>query len=116
MAVEIHGLDGIPEVRPGDDVAGLILDAAERSGVGLHDRDVLVVTHKIISKAEGKLVDLSKVEPSPLALSFAETAAKDARQVELVLREAKRIVRMLRGVLITETKHGFICANTAVDA
>jgi coenzyme F420-0:L-glutamate ligase/coenzyme F420-1:gamma-L-glutamate ligase len=113
--VEIHGLEGIPEVTPGADLAGLILDAAER-GVGLRDGDVLAVTHKIVSKAEGRLVDLARIEPSELARGFAESAGKDPRQVEVVLREAKRIVRMLHGVLIAETRHGFVCANAAVDA
>jgi coenzyme F420-0:L-glutamate ligase / coenzyme F420-1:gamma-L-glutamate ligase len=114
--VEIHGLDGMPEVTPGADLVGLILAAAERGGVGLRDGDVLAITHKIVSKAEGRLVDLSEVDPSPLARGFAETAGKDPRQVEVVLRESKRIVRMLHGVLIAETRHGFVCANAAVDA
>jgi coenzyme F420-0:L-glutamate ligase/coenzyme F420-1:gamma-L-glutamate ligase len=115
-AMEIHGLDGIPEVRPGADLAGLILAAAERGRLGLRDGDVLAVTHKIVSKAEGRLVDLSGVEPSPLARTFAESAGKDPRQVEVVLRESSRIVRMRQGVLIAETRHGFVCANAGVDA
>jgi coenzyme F420-0:L-glutamate ligase/coenzyme F420-1:gamma-L-glutamate ligase len=115
-ALELHGLDGIPEVTPGADLAGLILDAVERAGLDLRAGDVLAVTHKIVSKAEGRLVDLAGVEPSALARDFAESAGKDPRQVEVVLRESKRIVRMLNGLLIAETRHGFVCANAGVDA
>jgi coenzyme F420-0:L-glutamate ligase/coenzyme F420-1:gamma-L-glutamate ligase len=114
--VTIYGLDGIPEVEPGADLAALIADAADGSGVGLQDGDVLVVTHKVVAKAEGRLVDLREIEPSPLARQFATEWSKDARQVELVLREMRRVVRMARGVLITETRHGFVCANAGVDA
>ena len=114
--LRLIGLGGIPEVRPGDDLAGLIGDALERSATGLLAGDVLVVTHKIVSKAEGRLVRLADVEPSALAQRFAETAGKDARQVEVVLRESRRIVRMDRGIVIAETAHGFICANAGVDA
>lgn len=114
--MSILGLDGIPEVEPGADLAGLIVDAADRTGVGLRDRDVVVVTHKVVAKAEGRLVALSSVEPSPLAARFAAEWSKDARQLEVVLRETRRVVRMARGVLIAETQHGFICANAGVDA
>ena len=77
---------------------------------------MVVVTHKIVSKAEGQLVDLTTIEPSALAVQWAEKYDKDARQIEVVLREAVRIVRMERGILIAETRHGFICANAGVDA
>ncbi len=117
MSLEIHGLDGIPEVKPGDDLAALIAAAAERSGVGLRDRDVLVVTHKVVAKAEGRLVDLRCVEPSALAARFAAASGKDPRQLEVVLRESRRIVRMASfGLVISETHHGFVCANAGVDA
>lgn len=114
--IRVVGLDGIPEVKPGDDVVTLIVDALAVSGVELLSSDILVVTHKIVSKAEGRLVDLATVEPSALAIKWAEQWDKDARQIEVVLRDAKRIVRMDRGVLICETRHGFICANAGVDA
>jgi coenzyme F420-0:L-glutamate ligase/coenzyme F420-1:gamma-L-glutamate ligase len=106
---------GMGEVGPGDDLPAAILGAAG-SSPGLRDGDVLVVTHKIVSKAEGRLVDLRAVEPSTLAESFASRYGKDARQVEVVLRESKRIVRMDRGVIISETHHGLVCANAGVDA
>jgi len=107
---------GIPEVRPGDDLAALIAEAAERSGVGLREHDVLVVAQKIVSKAENCLIRLETIEPSPFARAWAERYGKDPRQVEVVLRESVRIVRMDNGVLITETRHGFVCANAGVDA
>lgn len=116
--VQIFGLAGIPEVRPGDDLPALIGDAIERSGLDLRRGDVVVVTHKIVSKAEGRLVDLETVEPSTFAERFARETGKDPRQVEVVLREAVRISRMdpKRGIIIAETRHGFVCANAAVDA
>ena len=112
--LELIALDGIPEVHPGNDVAGLIATAA--TGVGLTDADVLVVTQKIVSKAEGRLVELASVEPSPLASSWAARWGKDARQVELVLRESAAIVRMATGgLIISRTRHGLVCANAGVD-
>lgn len=112
-ALTIWAPAGLPEVRPGDDLAALILDAA---GPSLQPGDLLVVTHKIISKAEGQLVDLTTITPSARAAEFAAAWGKDPRQIEVVLREAVRIVRMERGVIIAETRHGFVCANAGVDA
>jgi coenzyme F420-0:L-glutamate ligase/coenzyme F420-1:gamma-L-glutamate ligase len=114
--IRLIGLDGIPEVLPGDDVPTLIGDAFDAAGVGLDAGDVLVVTQKIVSKAEGRLVRLREITPSIPARHFAERYGKDPRQVEVVLREAARIVRMDRGVIIAETTHGFVCANAGVDA
>lgn len=114
--VRLIGIDGIPEVRPGDDLAAIIGSAIGASGESLLPGDVLVVTHKIVSKAEGRLVDLRSVEPSLFAKATAAQFGKDPRQVEVVLRESRRIVRMDRGVLICETPHGFVCANAGVDA
>ena len=116
--LEVVALDGIPEVVPGDDLATFIGDAIDRTpgALPLREDDVLVVTQKIVSKAEGAIVDLTTVEPRPQAVEFANTYDRDARQVEVVLREARRIVRMENGVLITETEHGFVCANGGVDA
>ncbi|HLQ48762.1 MAG TPA: coenzyme F420-0:L-glutamate ligase, partial [Candidatus Dormibacteraeota bacterium] len=116
--LEVVALDGIPEIRPGDDLAAQLGDAVERTAglLPLRPDDVLVVTQKIVSKAEGAIVDLTSIEPRPEAIAFAERWDRDARQVEVVLREARRVVRMANGVLITETAHGFICANGGVDA
>ncbi|MFQ5878758.1 MAG: coenzyme F420-0:L-glutamate ligase, partial [Dehalococcoidia bacterium] len=114
--VRVIGVAGLPEVAPGDDLASLIIDAAARQNTPIQDADVLVVTQKVVSKAEGRLVDLRTVEPSPFARHVAQAYDKDPRLVEVILRESRRIVRMDRGVLITETRHGFICANAGVDA
>ncbi|MBA3586157.1 MAG: coenzyme F420-0:L-glutamate ligase, partial [Chloroflexi bacterium] len=115
-SIELIGLDGIPEVVPGDDLAALILDAAAASDVGLADADVLVVTQKVVSKAEGRLVELASVEPSDFARSWAGRWGKDPRQVELVLRESASIVRMgPGGLIISRTRHGLVCANAGVD-
>jgi len=115
-ALQIFGVDGIGEVRAGEDIARAIGAAITDGPNGLEDGDVVIITHKVISKAEGRLVELSTIEPSALARRFAETWGKDARQVEVVLRESKRVVRMDRGIIIAETRHGFICANAGVDA
>jgi coenzyme F420-0:L-glutamate ligase / coenzyme F420-1:gamma-L-glutamate ligase len=111
--LEVLPVEGIPEIRPGDALPELVARAA---GGNLRAGDVLVVTHKIVSKAEGRLLDLRAVEPSALAMCFAGRYGRDPRQVEVVLRESRRIVRMDRGLIIAETKHGFVCANAGVDA
>lgn len=112
--LELIALEGIGEVAPGDDLVALIAEAA--TDVGLRDDDILVVTQKIVSKAEGRLVELSTVEPSALADDWARRWGKDARQVELVLRESAAIVRMAPGgLIISRTRHGLVCANAGVD-
>jgi coenzyme F420-0:L-glutamate ligase/coenzyme F420-1:gamma-L-glutamate ligase len=116
--VEAVALARIPEIAAGDDLGALIGDAlaATPGLLPLRRDDVLVVTQKVVSKAEGAIVDLDRVEPRPEAVAFAQRWDRDPRQVEVVLREARRVVRMERGVIITETEHGFICANGGVDA
>jgi coenzyme F420-0:L-glutamate ligase/coenzyme F420-1:gamma-L-glutamate ligase len=115
-AVQIIPVDGLPEIRPGDDLAAMIGDAVEASIGSLAPGDIVAITHKIVSKAEGALVDLRTVTPSPMAHRWASLWGKDARQVEVVLQQAKRVVRMTRGLIVAETRHGFICANAGVDA
>jgi coenzyme F420-0:L-glutamate ligase / coenzyme F420-1:gamma-L-glutamate ligase len=116
--VEAVAIDGLGEIVPGDDLPALIAEAlgASPAVLPLRDDDVLVVTQKVVSKAEGAIVDLTTIEPRPEAIEFAERYDRDPRQVELVLREAKRLVRMANGVVITETPHGFVCANGGIDA
>lgn len=116
--VEAVAIEGLGEIVPGDDLPALIADAlAASTGVlPLRDDDVLVVTQKVVSKAEGAIVDLTTIEPRPVAVEFARRYDRDARQVEVVLREAKRVIRMANGVVITETPHGFVCANGGIDA
>lgn len=106
---------GIGEVRPGDDLADIILMALERQRLPLADHDVLVVTQKIVSKAEGRIVDTHGAEPSHMARMAAAQGHKEAGYYEVVLRESRRIVKMDRGVLLTETHHGLVCANAGVD-
>ncbi len=114
--IELIGLDGIGEIQPGDDLAATVAAAAAAGEVVLTDADVVVVTQKVVSKAEGRLVDLATVEPSALARDWAERWGKDARQVELVLRESAAIVRMATGgLIISRTRHGLVCANAGVD-
>ena len=113
--VRILSVPGIPIIVPGDDLAGLIQQAAENVSLAVQDGDIVVVTQKIVSKAEGCLVSLADVTPSALAEQFAQQWDKDARQVEVVLQASRRIVKMDRGVIIAETHHGFICANAGVD-
>ena len=112
--IRIFGLPGIPEVHGGDDLPAMIVEAARTAG-GVQEHDVLVVTQKVVSKAEGRIVDLESVTPGAFAEQIAKQWEKDARQVEVVLGESSRIVRMGHGVMICETRHGFICANAGVD-
>lgn len=114
--VRLIGLTSLPEVTPGMDLAELARAAVHDAGETLRDGDVLVVTHKIVAKAEDRLVDLRTIEPSDFAQRWATAWGKDPRHIEVVLRESARIVRMDRGILITETRHGFVCANAGVDA
>ena len=114
-------LPPLPEVRAGDDLAELIAaawrDAAAREPeLAPRDGDVLVVTQKVVSKAEGRVVNLRTIEPRPAAVEFASRWGRDARQVEVVLRESAAVLRMERGIVISRTKHGFVCANAGVDA
>ncbi|MGE3911925.1 MAG: coenzyme F420-0:L-glutamate ligase [Chloroflexota bacterium] len=113
--IRIFPVRGVGEVRPGDDVAAILVDAFEAQGQQLQTGDVLVVTQKIVSKAEGRIVDLGTVSPSEEALALSRINGRDARQIEVALRETAKVVRKERGILISETRHGFICANAGVD-
>lgn len=116
-SIEALGITGIPEVVRGDNIGQMIVDAAQLQGTPILDGDILIITQKIVSKAEGMLVSLATVMPSHFAKEYAERTGRDPRLIELVLRESRSIVRMdhERGVLITETNHGFICANAGID-
>jgi coenzyme F420-0:L-glutamate ligase/coenzyme F420-1:gamma-L-glutamate ligase len=115
MTLQIFGVPGLPEIVPGADLAPMILDAAAGAGTPIAAGDVVVVTSKIVSKAENRLVELADVEPSAFAAEWSAEWQKDAAVTEIVLREAKRVVRQLGPVLITETHHGFVCANSGID-
>lgn len=110
------GIEGMPEVQDGDDLSAQILDAAEAQGTAIEAGDVVVVTQKVVSKAEGRVVSIDSVVASPLAIAISEGHRRDPRHTELILRESKRIVRMDRGVILSETHHGFNCANAGIDA
>ena len=114
--LEILAVPGIPDVQPGDDLVELILVALNTAGLELCDQDLVVVAQKIISKVEDRVVELSSVHPRQIAREWARQHGKDARQVQVVLDESVRIVRMDRAVMICETHHGFICANAGIDA
>lgn len=111
MRLEVEAVPGLPEVAAGDDLARLIAERCD-----LQPGDVVVVAHKVISKAEGRTVLLRDVEPSARARELAKPWGKDPRQVEVVLRETTELIRAERGVLICRTRHGFVCANAGVDA
>ncbi|HYK78902.1 MAG TPA: coenzyme F420-0:L-glutamate ligase [Micropepsaceae bacterium] len=113
--IQIFPLPGLPEIQPGDDLARLILGAVRMQDFRVAAGDVFVVAQKIVSKAEGRIVILDAIVPSTRAEKWAEEWGKDSRVIELVLREAKRIVRMERGVIVAETSHGFVCANAGID-
>lgn len=106
-------LEGLPEVRPGDDLAGLIVASLRDP---LRNGDVLVIAHKIVSKAEGRITRLADVTPSAEAVALAERLEKDPRHVQVVLDGTQQVLRATRGVLICVTHHGFVCANAGVDA
>ena len=114
-SLRIHALSGIALVQPGDDLAALIGEALSRADTGPADGDVLVVAQKIVSKAEGRLVDLRDVEPSGAAIELARETDKDPRMVELILRESTRVVRKAPGVIIVRHRLGLVSANAGID-
>jgi coenzyme F420-0:L-glutamate ligase/coenzyme F420-1:gamma-L-glutamate ligase len=114
-SLEVMPLEGLPFVKPGDDLVELIASALKRNGIEPQTRDVLVVAQKIVSKAEGRIVDLATVEPSPKARTLAAEVDKDPRLVEVILSESARVVRARRNVLIIEHRLGFVMANAGVD-
>ena len=116
IELRIIGVPGMPEVEAGDSLPSLIVTSVRAAGIQVVAGDVFVVAQKVVSKAEGCTVQLADVEPGELAREWAARYDKDARMVEVVLNESQRIVRMERGVLIAETRHGFVCANAGVDA
>jgi len=113
--LELIGLEGLGEVRQGDSIGGLICQACSRLSLSLHDDDVLVVAHKIVSKADGRIVRLETIQPSERALELSRELGKDASLLEIILKESRRIIRKGRETIIVETHHGFICANAGVD-
>jgi coenzyme F420-0:L-glutamate ligase / coenzyme F420-1:gamma-L-glutamate ligase len=112
---EVIAVEGLPEIRPHDPVADLVIDAGARQGTPIVSGDIVVIGQKIVSKAEGRLVRLGDITPSAIAKALAAGLERDPRLVEVILRESRRVVRMDKGVLIVETHQGWICANAGVD-
>jgi coenzyme F420-0:L-glutamate ligase/coenzyme F420-1:gamma-L-glutamate ligase len=113
--VKILGLNGFPLVKPGDDIAELVLTTARSLHILIADGDVLIIGHKIISKSEGRIARLSGVEPSRRAVRIARRCLKDPRLVQLILSESRRIIKIKPGILLVETKHGIVCLNAGID-
>lgn len=113
--ISIIGVQGIPDIQKGDDLAQIIVDKIHQQKEELLDHDILVVSQKVVSKAEGAIIQLESVRPSEFAKQMSRELLRDPRLVEVILNESKRIIRMRTGHLITETKQGFICANSGVD-
>ena len=113
--IEVFPVIGLPIIKKGDDLALLICQAAEKQGTHIQNGDIIVITHVVVSRAEGNVVNLETVTPSEFANTIAKTTHKDPRLVEVILRESKSIVRMSNGKLITETKQGLVCANSGID-
>jgi coenzyme F420-0:L-glutamate ligase/coenzyme F420-1:gamma-L-glutamate ligase len=114
--LSLQALGGIPDIRPGDDLAAEIAAALAQEGLTLAKGDVLVLAHKVVSKAEGRIRALADVTPSERALELATEHGKDPRHVQVVLDESRELLRADHGVLVCETHHGFVCANAGVDA
>ena len=115
MTITLTSLKGIPMIKPGDDLAGMILSVLEQSELALEDGDILVLAQKVISKAENRLVNLAMVTPSSAALELAQKSGKDPRVAELILQESNEILRTRIGSVIVEHKLGFVCANAGID-
>jgi coenzyme F420-0:L-glutamate ligase / coenzyme F420-1:gamma-L-glutamate ligase len=113
--IEIYGVDGLPAVKEGDDLSNFIIRALDHQGKKLEHKDVVVVTSKIVSKAEGRLVAIENFHPSTLAIELSKSSDKTANEIEMILSESASPIKITNHVLIMETKHGFICANAGID-
>jgi len=115
MSISIIGIQGIPDIQKGDDLAQIIVNRVKHQKETIKDHDIFVISQKVVSKAEGQIVQLDSIRPSEFSRQIAKELQRDPRHVEVILSESKKIIRMKAGHLITETKHGFICANSGVD-
>jgi len=113
--IQIIPITGLPIIKKGDKISKLICNAAEKQKTPIQNGDIIIITHVIVSRAEGSTINLDTVKPSQFAKTIAQKSDKDPALVEVVLKEAESIIRMRKGILITLTKHGFICANSGVD-
>jgi coenzyme F420-0:L-glutamate ligase/coenzyme F420-1:gamma-L-glutamate ligase len=115
VKVEVFPVENLPIVKEGDDLGELICSATKKQGTPIQEGDIIVVTHIVVSRAEGNIINLDDIVPSPTAKAIAKDMGKDPALIEVILRETKSIIRIGDGHLITETKHGLICANAGVD-
>ena len=115
QAIKLIPLEGIPLVKPGDDLPGIILKSAHSSKIEWFEGDILVIAQKIVSKAEGRLVNLKQIEPSKRSIELGSLTEKDPRLVELILQESKKVIRYRKGVLVVQNEHGVILANAGID-
>ncbi|MBN2046949.1 MAG: coenzyme F420-0:L-glutamate ligase [Anaerolineaceae bacterium] len=114
-SMTLTALSGIPMVKPGDSLTQLVLDALKHNQITLADGDVIVLAQKIVSKAEGRMVNLNDVNPGEAAVALAEETSKDPRLVELILRESNQVLRKRPGLIVVEHRHGYVCANAGID-
>lgn len=115
MSLTLTPLAALPLIRPGDNIPEIILRALPESGLSLQDGDILVLAQKIVSKSEGRLVNLAEVQPSPRAIQLGAEIEKDARLIELVLQESNEVLRTRPGTIVVEHRRGFVCANAGID-
>ena len=113
--MQILGIEGVPEIRPGDDLAQLLFEGAERCGFGIRAGDIVAVCQKVVSKAEGRIVRRDELTPARVVRAWALANDRDAEEVQAVMAEARKVVKTGRGILVTETHHGLVCANAGVD-
>lgn len=116
--IQIIGLNHIPEIKPGADLTNILIKGIEKQKLKIENNDIFVIAQKIVSKAEGQIINLNHIKPSTFATIFSLKSGKDARLIELILQQSKQIIRMDmdKGTLITETIHGLICANAGIDS
>ncbi|MGZ4857519.1 MAG: coenzyme F420-0:L-glutamate ligase [Methanobacteriaceae archaeon] len=115
MEIKIIGLDGIPLINDGDDLAELITQSIKNQGLNIDDGDILIIAETAVVKAEGRIIDLRKIKPSEKALKLAKQTGKDVKLVEAIIQESKEIIKVGPDFIISETKHGFVCANAGID-
>jgi len=113
--IEIIGIDNIPEIKPNDNLPEIILEALEKSNIEIKDKDILVISQKIVSKSENRIIKLSNIIPSEEAINIARITGKDPRFIELVLRESVKVLKVKEGHIIVKTKQGIVCANAGID-
>jgi coenzyme F420-0:L-glutamate ligase/coenzyme F420-1:gamma-L-glutamate ligase len=113
--IEIIPVRGLPEISDGDNIGEIIVDSCRQQSTTIRNDDIVVITHKIVSKAEGRLISLDSVTPSKFAIRSGRHIGKDPRQVEVILSQSRRLVKIVKGLIISETPHGFVCANAGVD-